>query len=153
MVRSTYSDRNGVVHQRLKCVIDGCARWRRLYRCWRSDGTTYFLQYRTCNKHRVDGTIYRSQSEDGIREMHWKQMGIEFSIEDYDKMFDKQRGKCCLCGRHQSDFDRRLDVDHCHTTGKIRGLLCRRCNTNIGWIEQHNLLNPIGEYLKTPGGK
>lgn len=54
------------------------------------------------------------------------------SVEQYDRLVLKQDGKCarCLCST-----ERRLDVDHCHKTGKIRGLLCSACNLYIGRLE------------------
>jgi len=38
---------------------------------------------------------------------------------------------CEICGRNKSEFKKGLAVDHCHETGKIRGLLCYLCNTNL----------------------
>ena len=52
--------------------------------------------------------------------------------EDYNKMFDDQQGCCKACGKHQSELKRTLDVDHCHETNKVRGLLCNRCNLILG---------------------
>jgi len=68
--------------------------------------------------------------------------------EEYTKMFNKQNGKCAICGRHQSELTRSLCVDHNHKTGKIRGLLCNRCNLALSNInEDINLLKPIKNYL------
>lgn len=44
------------------------------------------------------------------------------------KLSDAQGAKCAICGKHESQFTRRLSVDHNHATGKVRGLLCFRCN-------------------------
>lgn len=52
--------------------------------------------------------------------------------KEYDGMFKSQGGKCKICG---NKFDYRLHVDHCHTTGKVRGLLCRGCNTGLGQFQ------------------
>lgn len=60
------------------------------------------------------------------------------TIEQYDKMFDKQQGFCAICLRHQKLFSLRLAVDHSHKTGKIRGLLCSSCNTALGLIGEEN---------------
>ena len=46
---------------------------------------------------------------------------------DYERMLAKQQHACAICKRAV-----KLVVDHCHTTGKIRGLLCQRCNHMIG---------------------
>ena len=55
--------------------------------------------------------------------------------EDYDKMLEKQRSLCAICERHVSNFKKRLAVDHCHHTGKIRGLLCASCNSGLGKLQ------------------
>jgi hypothetical protein len=50
-------------------------------------------------------------------------------------MFEDQKGCCGICKRHQSEFKKRLGVDHNHSTGKIRKLLCDRCNLGLGFYE------------------
>jgi len=52
----------------------------------------------------------------------------------WDIMFVSQNGCCAICGTHQSALRRALHTDHCHVTGKVRGLLCRKCNTAIGML-------------------
>jgi hypothetical protein len=54
-----------------------------------------------------------------------------------------QRGRCLVCGNEPKKG--RLHVDHCHATGRVRGLLCNRCNRNLGWVEKH--LPAIRRYL------
>lgn len=54
------------------------------------------------------------------------------TLADYDRMFDAQKGCCKICDKHQSQLNKRLAVDHCHQTGKIRGLLCNSCNRALG---------------------
>lgn len=51
--------------------------------------------------------------------------------EEYDAAFLAQDGRCALCGRPGADCNRALHADHCHATGKKRGLLCHRCNSVI----------------------
>lgn len=53
------------------------------------------------------------------------------SPEQVESMRKAQGGKCAICDRKQA----RLLVDHCHTSGKVRGLLCQTCNTFLGWYE------------------
>jgi len=65
--------------------------------------------------------------------------------KDYDVMYEKQKGCCDICRRHQSEFKNRLAVDHDHETGKIRGLLCMVCNTHLGFYETHK--NEVQLYL------
>ena len=51
------------------------------------------------------------------------------SLEDYDNLKDRQNGECAICGQKNN-----LVVDHCHTTGNVRGLLCQKCNKGIGML-------------------
>lgn len=60
-----------------------------------------------------------------------KKYGI--SLEEFNQMVEKQNGCCAICGKHHSEnFMQSLCVDHDHKTGRVRGLLCRRCNAGIG---------------------
>lgn len=54
------------------------------------------------------------------------------TADDYNEMYNIQNGSCKICVVHQSHLAERLAVDHCHTTGKVRGLLCRYCNLMLG---------------------
>ena len=61
--------------------------------------------------------------------------------EDYNKLFQQQRGYCAMCGKHQLELKRRLDIDHDHKTGGIRGLLCGGCNMRLGRFERGRKYN------------
>lgn len=52
--------------------------------------------------------------------------------EQYDEMLARQDGACAICLRAQ---EKPLDVDHCHESGVVRGLLCRVCNVMLGHAE------------------
>jgi len=54
------------------------------------------------------------------------------TLDDYNNMFESQGGCCDICGRHQTEFQNRLAVDHDHETGAVRSLLCASCNSGIG---------------------
>lgn len=57
------------------------------------------------------------------------------TVDEVDE-FTSARGNCCeSCGRHESEVQTRygkLDIDHCHETGEVRGLLCPPCNKMLG---------------------
>lgn len=57
------------------------------------------------------------------------------TLDDYNKMFEDQKGCCKTCNRHQTILSKGLVVDHCHKTGKVRGLLCDYCNRLLGNYE------------------
>lgn len=66
---------------------------------------------------------------------------------DFDRMYLEQDGKCAVCGKPQ-DGGRRLSIGHSHETGRIRGLLCRRCNLGIGHLhDDPDLLRKAIAYL------
>lgn len=69
--------------------------------------------------------------------------------EDFDRMLKEQGGGCAICGNPPTMKTRQssvLHVDHCHRTGKVRGLLCVRCNHLVGYIE-HDLRSKAEAYL------
>lgn len=84
---------------------------------------------------------------------HWKEYGINLTVEEYNERFTAQGGCCVICGRHASTMKRRLHVDHNHTTGQCRGLVCPHCNNIIDIVEnKNNLIDKIKEYLNLWNG-
>ena len=53
------------------------------------------------------------------------------TLADYGRMLKAQKGGCAICGNKPKK--RSLDVDHSHKTGRVRGLLCHRCNRGLGY--------------------
>jgi len=75
------------------------------------------------------------------------QYGI--TLEEYDEIQSRQGHKCALCYKHKnSTYRKKLYIDHCHVSGKIRGLLCQHCNTMLGFArdDKQILLNAV-KYL------
>ena len=67
---------------------------------------------------------------------------------EWDAMFDAQGGCCKICNTHQSNLKKTLHVDHDHKTGRIRGLLCQKCNHGIGlFSDDPENLRRAAEYL------
>jgi hypothetical protein len=74
------------------------------------------------------------------------------TLDDYNNMFENQEGRCWICKRHHSELERTLHVDHCHATGKVRGLLCDRCNMTLGALEDNIVfMQNMILYLKENG--
>ena len=66
-----------------------------------------------------------------------------------ENLFKKQKGQCAICGIHQDSLNKRLCIDHCHKTNRIRGLLCTSCNAGIGNLrESIELLKNSIDYLR-----
>lgn len=94
------------------------------------------------------GAVYRTRPENKVRtrEHHWRRQGIvDMTVERYDQMFISQGGICFFCGA--SPKTRRLNVDHDHTTGKARALLCARCNHGFLPLIEKVGLEQLAEYL------
>lgn len=65
----------------------------------------------------------------------WKEIRIKhlygLSPEQYERLKKRAGGRCQVCGEKK-----KLDIDHDHKTGVVRGLLCRTCNTGIGLLKE-----------------
>lgn len=67
------------------------------------------------------------------------------SIEEAKEL---RSGTCFICGSDGSEYKKSLHIDHCHTTGKVRGALCHSCNIALGLIKEDiNILDKMKEYL------
>ena len=99
-----------------------------------------------CQCSQCRGERYRQKYPERVcesRQRHWRQMTQQHRYDialrrnhgltpaEYESILLTQDGKCALCGRASIQLKKRLCVDHCHTTGVIRGLLCYRCNNAL----------------------
>lgn len=115
---------------------------------WRQENKQYQKDYFLRNKERYKA----SQKNSHLR----KHFGL--SLQEYKLRLQQQAGVCAICGlkewRTVKGTVCSLSVDHNHKTGKIRELLCDRCNLIIGRSkESPELLNKIIQYLIKHGGK
>lgn len=88
---------------------------------------------------------WRAENAEAVRDREYqRRFGI--TLEQYDQMLRSQRGVCAIC---QGKCKRgRLSVDHCHRTGRVRGLLCRACNLLLGAAgDSRKLLKRAEAYL------
>lgn len=106
----------------------------------RSSGRNGTRLTRECDKkqRRSKGETPRDRREERLRYKY----GI--TLKEYESRWSAQSGKCALCGEEQEV----LCVDHCHETGRVRGLLCSRCNTGIGHLRDDvTILRRAIDYL------
>ena len=100
--------------------------------------TTYKGYCKTCqglyNKY-----IHYPRYKDKQKYNSWKSIlksKYNLTPEDYDKMLLDQGSRCAICGTQDpktaNKATTRFAVDHCHKTGKVRGLLCDYCNVMLG---------------------
>lgn len=72
------------------------------------------------------------------------------TLESYNEMLAGQDHSCACCGKHANDEYHRLAVDHCHTTGLVRGLLCSNCNRALGFAQDDvSILQNLIHYLES----
>lgn len=96
---------------------------------------------RYCAKYRASTKGRRKAKDFKLRRDY------NITIEDYERMATAQGGCCAIC--HKPPTKNPLYVDHCHKTGRIRGLLCAVCNHLIARVESDaELFGRIVQYLK-----
>ncbi len=109
------------------------------------------LRYR-CKKcvNKIDREYYASTIKRRFsRFAIWIKKNHGVTGEEYKEMLSRQGGVCAICGKVNITKSKRLAIDHCHKTGKIRGLLCGRCNMGIGQFDDKaSLLIAAAEYIR-----
>jgi hypothetical protein len=111
------------------------ARWNGLHYCCKAC---------SAEKH----AAYRDSGASALRELKRRLAKYGLTVENYEQMLDEQEGVCKAC-KEPPATSYSLHVDHCHTTGRNRGLLCFRCNTTLGKVEDRvDLLEALIDYLK-----
>lgn len=105
----------------------------------------YQAEYRDKNREKLNAHKRESKTYRALRLKY----SYNMTVEDYNNMLESQQGKCLICDKHYTEVARQyLCVDHCHKTGKVRGLLCHNCNSALGLIkEDENILNSMKSYL------
>lgn len=94
---------------------------------------------------------YRENPPDYLKSRGWMlkhRYGI--SLSDFENILKQQDNSCAICKRSAEDTTYHFHVDHCHATGKVRGLLCAPCNVYLGYTKDNavvyaNALNYLGE--------
>lgn len=72
---------------------------------------------------------------------------FNITYADYLALLTKQNNRCEIC-KSLNSSKKHFHVDHCHKTGKVRGLLCRKCNTGLGFFDDNpELLIKAAEYI------
>jgi hypothetical protein len=121
-----------------KCFLLQCKKYynKKKEKC-KEQKRQYSLKYIRKNKEKVNN--YRLIYNYGI------------DVTGYNQLFFEQNGRCAICKKHQSELNKKLSVDHNHILGKIRGLLCPRCNHALGLLDENietikELLNYVQKY-------
>jgi|SRR3989304_6762326 len=99
-------------------------------------------------------TLYLKIKSDPYKHAEWNRKKRQEHLkraygidqEYYELLYREQKGLCAICNGLPGE--RKLHVDHDHETGKLRGLLCTKCNTFLGKIERTQFLKEYLIYLK-----
>jgi len=105
----------------------------RLERKRKADNQYYYDNHEAVREQQVDS---RLRSRYGI------------TLADYDNLLMAQDGKCAICKTTETGKHKRFQVDHNHTSGVVRGLLCGPCNRRLGAIENESWYAKAIEYLE-----
>ena len=113
------------------------------------DGLQHYC--RDCsNKKRKDWDLEDPERTRG----KWLKDAYGISLADYNEMLEGQGHKCAICGQDETRFQKKLVVDHCHKTGKVRQLLCNMCNHGLGnFKDDVSLIAKAILYLEKHKGK
>lgn len=109
---------------------------------WNSSGRGCYCK--ECNNRR-GREHYRFNKKQ--KQINGLKQNYNISLEEYNKLLEIQNSVCAIC-KKICKTGRSLSVDHNHKTGKNRGLLCQKCNSILGFMDEDiNLLEIIRDYL------
>jgi hypothetical protein len=148
--RAAYAitNRDTIKQAKAKYYAENKARIRAQHKEYREDHrieiATYKKSYYVVNREEILSSQKAQRStlegEKRKRERDWQAQGIiGLTLERYNRMSEIQKHTCAIChqGSTYAGKTRALDVDHCHNSGTIRGLLCVSCNRHLGLIEKY----------------
>ena len=103
---------------------------------------------------RASGKRYKQTRPDDYhlrKRESWLRLNYNITVTDYDKMVEDQGDRCGICESNDKGTNRgHWCVDHCHTSGKVRGLLCSACNKALGQLgDTKEALQKALKYLDT----
>jgi len=97
----------------------------------------------------ADPELYRAKGR-----TKWRKFKYGISQEQFDAQLILQQGRCAICKSDSTGHDKDWHVDHDHTTGKNRGLLCQHCNLTLGLVKDDTeILRKAIEYLQAGGAQ
>lgn len=124
--------------------------------CGETDISKFYLDKKGNRTNKICKTCHKKNCNERWHSMsaiekHATRVSAKYGIsaDEYKQMHEKQNGKCKICNEVPAT-KRGLHVDHCHDTGKVRGLLCHGCNLGIGSMKDSiHLLEKAIEYLRS----
>lgn len=108
----------------------------------------YRAHCKECHKKHCREYYATSHGQEQIRGAQLKK-AYGISLEEYNLLLKKQDGKCAICGTEECRTGKAFAVDHCHETGEVRGLLCRPCNSALGFFnDNYDTCQKAADYLR-----
>ena len=102
---------------------------------WKISHPTYDSDYRE-RKRAINRDYYKDlyKNHKDQAKNHDLKVKYGISVEEYHNLLEMQSNGCAICGKTERENRRALDVDHNHSTGEVRGLLCSIHNRGIGYF-------------------
>lgn len=101
---------------------------------------------------------YKNSVNIDIRKRYEMRTKFGITLEEFKAKIIEQNGVCAICGEPETAVRNgqvmHLSVDHCHTTGAVRSLLCKGCNNGIGWFKENvNAMRAAADYIERHAAK
>lgn len=109
-------------------------------------------EYSRTKRVRPEGHKYNRQHRRriAIHNPNHPAYSVQIGRVNYNELYKQfrklQNGCCAICGKPEEQEGRRLALDHDHQTGVVRGLLCYRCNSGLGFVEE--FIQRVNDYLE-----
>jgi hypothetical protein len=109
----------------------------------------YSARCRPCHQ------LYKTVSPTTKRNRKAQKLKLRYGLkyEQWETIRKDQNYSCMICGITEEILNKKLDVDHCHVTGVVRGVLCNPCNTTLGHArDKIEVLEAAARYLQKNAG-
>ena len=119
--------------------------------------TPHAKKLRKINQKKYRQTLRGKTVDKAVNRKHRLKREYNMTVKEYSTMLQQQNGVCAICGKSETHTNQGgvmpLSIDHNHKTGKVRGLLCARCNITLGFVKDNkNLLLKLAIYLEEKDG-
>lgn len=101
-----------------------------------TEGSRHKYCSTACYKAKHAATFKTSKRDKVARTTYWLRHKYGITVEERDQMLQDQGGCCAIC-KTSEPTGYNWHVDHCHTTNKVRGMLCSRCNQALGLVSEN----------------
>ena len=120
---------------------------------WRSEQGSYRSDCKSCISSKAS-IRWRNDPDFRARgtarsAKHQRKTKYGINETDYKNLLETANNRCEICGTPKCATGYALSIDHCHTTGKVRGILCQACNTSLGsFRDDTDIMQRAIDYLK-----